>query len=465
MGFSETIFTPGKVLYKGFGKISCSALLKDTRFFYLTEERRTAKNYGTACAYKVKKILRLFDMTHQNIEALLRSGYPLSSEMKGLLRFVMGTGITIGEQVATAKALMGNVGAGKLPNETNARRGQRLSYKHMNKKVFASLSREFLVPEGYDGYYSPPKPSVFHGGKFHSEIMLNNAYQNIERMSGPTPVISRRSFKWALPRLFLEFTKGTKTLVKPYGGGLTIFCTGGMGVRLYLQSKLKSLPEKVRRTNDFDFTFAVPNKLTSDKVVASYVHFMRKLMTGHVARFVTWLNRNYPGINARIKVNRFVRSPYWNPREQVPGTHRKIYQVISYQIVTGKNDETDLIDTALAVYPGSGRHMIHVPLSYRTGIPIQKVKYQVKDSLALLSGSFLYDGLISQRNPLTGKHPEKGEKNTERALALLRVSKKNKNLSGVRKAAAPLLQNVLLKNISAARKNSRAVNRAIKKIR
>jgi hypothetical protein len=109
--------------------------------------------------------------------------------------------------------------------------------------------------------------------------------------------------------------------------------------------------------------------------------------------------------------------------------------------------------------------MIHVPLSYRTGIPIQKVKYQVKDSLALLSGSFLYDGLISQRNPLTGKHPEKGEKNTERALALLRVSKKNKNLSGVRKAAAPLLQNVLLKNISAARKNSRAVNRAIKKIR
>jgi hypothetical protein len=166
--------------------------------------------------------------------------------------------------------------------------------------------------------------------------------------------------------------------------------------------------------------------LPSDKVVGSYVHFMRKLMTGHVARFVTWLNRNYPGINARIKVNRFVRSPYWNPREQVPGTHRKIYQVISYQIVTGKNDATDLVDTALAVYPGSGRHMIHVPLSYRTGIPIQKVKYQVKDSLALLSGSFLYDGLISQRNPLTGKHPEKGEKNTERALALLRVSKKNK---------------------------------------
>jgi hypothetical protein len=35
----------------------------------------------------------------------------------------------------------------------------------------------------------------------------------------------------------------------------------------------------------------------------------------------------------------------------------------------------------------------------------------------------------------------------------------------VRKAAAPLLQNVLLKNVGAARKNSRAVNSAIKKIR
>ena len=164
-------------------------------------------------------------------------------------------------------------------------------------------------------------------------------------------------------------------------------------------------------------------------------------------------------------MNRFVRSPYWKPREQVPGTSRKVYQVISYQIVTGRNEETDLIDTALAVYPGSGRHMIHVPISYRTGIPIQKLKYQVKDSLALLSGSFLYDGLISQRNPLTGKHPEKGEKNTERAVELLRVSRRNRNLNPIRKAAAPLLQNVLFRNLGAARRNARAVNREIKKIR
>lgn len=464
MGFSETIFTPGKVLYKGFEHLSCRALLKNTRLFYLTEDRGTAKKYGNTCSYRVKKTLRLFDMTHPNIEALLKSGYPLTPDTKGLLRFAMGTGITIGEQVATARALLGNK-AGKLPNQSNTRRGQRLSYTNINKKVFSSFSKEFLVPEGYDGYYAPAKPSRFHGGKFDAEIMLNNAYQCIERAVGPAPVISRRSFKWALPRLFMDFTKGTKTLVKPYGGGLTIFCTGGMGVRLYLQSKMKSLPEKIRRTNDFDFTFAVPNKLPSDKAVASYVHFMRKLMTGHVTRFVTWLNRNYPGINARIKVNRFVRSPYWKPREQVPGTSRKVYQVISYQIVTGRNEETDLIDTALAVYPGSGRHMIHVPISYRTGIPIQKLKYQVKDSLALLSGSFLYDGLISQRNPLTGKHPEKGEKNTERALELLRVSKRNRNLNPIRKAAAPLLQNVLFRNLGAARRNARAVNREIKKIR
>jgi len=464
-GLSETIFPPGKILYKGLENLSCKILLRDTRFFYLTERAHIAKDYGNLCKFRTKKTLRLFDLTHANIEKLLRSKYPLSKEVKGLLRVVLGTGVTIGEQVAAVKILMGK-NAGPLPRITNTRKGQRLSYKELNHIVFGALSHQFLIPEGYDGYYAPKKPSLFHGGTFHSEIMLVNAHQSIENAGGgqPAPVVSNRSIKWALPQLFIEYCKGTKRLVKPYGGNMTIFCTGGMAVRLYLQQKKANLPPKIRQTKDFDFTFAVPRQLPSQKAVASYAYAMQTIMTHHLTGFVQWLNRHYQGVNARLKVNKYARSKYDAPRLQVPGTKRKVYQVITYQIATGKNDVTDLVDTALAVYPRASRDMLHVPMSYTLGIPIQKLKYQVKDSLALLSGSFLYRGLIAKRNPIKGAVKEKGQKNAERVFELLRISKRNRTLNNARRAAAPLLQNVTLGNLKKAKVNAKRVNRVMKKI-
>ena len=465
-GFSETIFPPGKILYKGLENLSCKILLRDTRFFYLTERTHVAKDYGTLCKFRAKKTLRLFDLTHANIEKLIRSRYPLSKEVKGLLRVVLGTGVTIGEQVAAAKILMGE-NAGPLPRITNTRKGQRLSYKELNRLVFGALSHQFLIPEGYDGYYAPKKPSLFHGGTFHSEIMLVNAYQSIENAGKdqPAPVVSNRSITWALPQLFIEYCKGTKRLVKPYGGNMTIFCTGGMAVRLYLQQKKTNLPPKIRQTKDFDFTFAVPRQLSSQKAVASYAYAMQTIMTRHLTGFIRWLNKHYSGVNARLKVNKYARSKYDAPRLQVPGTKRKVYQVITYQIATGKNDVTDLVDTALAVYPRASRDMLHVPISYKLGIPIQKLKYQVKDSLALLSGSFLYRGLIAKRNPIKGAVKEKGQKNAERVFELLRISKRNRTLNNARRAAAPLLQNVTLGNLKKAKVNAKRVNRVVKKIK
>lgn len=468
MVFTETVFPPGKVLYKGLEGIPCQTLLRDTSTFYLTESLPTAKNYGNACKFKVKKTLRLFDLTHRNVTQLLRSGYPLSQETKGLLRVVMGTGITVGEQVQAAKVLMGPE-AGKLPKETNKREGQRLSYKKLNKLVFGKLNKEFFIKEGYDGYYAPKKKSIFHGGTFHNEIMLTNAYQKIERLQGAAPVISQSSFASALPRIFMDFCKGTTRLVRPYGGGLTIFCTGGMGVRLYLSQLGKNLPPKIRRTSDFDFTFAVPHQLPSEEAVSSYIFTMRKIMYGHLTAFVRYLNREYQGINASLRVNRFKRSKYDDPRLQVPGTGRRVYQVMTYQIITGNREVTDLVDTALAVYPGASRKMLHLPFSYRLGIPIQKLRYQLKDSLALLSGSFVYKGLISKRNPLTGIVKEKGQKNVERVKELVKVVRSKRsyytNLSSIANAVGPLLVNVSLQNRRAARRNAVAVNRALKKIK
>lgn len=469
MVFSETILPAGKILYKGLKQISCQTLLSDTRFFYLTDDYSTARTYGNPCKYRLKRTVRLFNLSHNNIAELLKSKYPLSEKTRHLLRVALGTGVTVGQQVRAARALFGQ-NAGSLPSAKSKVRGQRLSFTELNKLAFGNLTREFLGPEGYDGYYAAKKRTIFHSGLFHSEIMINNAYQTIERLSGPArmPVTTTRSFSWALPRLFMEFSKGTTRLVRPYGGGLTIFCTGGMAIRLYLQIRKQQLPSKIRKTADFDFTFGVPHKLTSDTQVASYVYSMRKIMTDHLNDFTKYLNRHYQGINARLKINSFTRSPYDNPRMQVPGTGRRIYQVISYQIITGKNDVTDIVDTALAVYPKCSRHMLHLPFSYKIGIPIQRLRYQLKDSMALLSGAFVHGGLISHRNPITGKVKEKGQKNAERTKKLLElISKRRKhyrNLLPIGATAIPLLENIAKRNLKSARFHAKKVNKALKKI-
>jgi len=299
--------------------------------------------------------------------------------------------------------------------------------------------------------------------------MLNNAYQKIERLRGPAPVVSGKSFSAALPRIFTDYCKKTTRLVRPYGGGLTIFCTGGMGVRLYLAALGRDLPPKIRRTNDFDFTFAVPRQLASEKLVSTYALTMRTIMYEHLNAFVRYLNRNYKGINASLRINQFKRSKYDAPRLQVPGTGRRVYQVVTWQIVTGTKEVTDLADSALTVYPRASRDMLHLPFSYKAGIPIQKLRYQLKDSMALLSGSLLHKGLISKRNPLTGEAKEKGQKNVERVKELVKVIRKKrayyKNLVPIANATGPLLVNLSLENVRAARRNAVAVNRELKKIK
>jgi hypothetical protein len=113
--------------------------------------------------------------------------------------------------------------------------------------------------------------------------------------------------------------------------------------------------------------------------------------------------------------------------------------------------------------------MLHLPFSYKTGIPIQKLRYQFKDSLALLSGSMVYRGLISKRNPLTGIAKEKGEKNTERVKELIKVIRSKRsyynNLIPAANSTNPLLVNINLKNVRRARINARGVNKAMKKIK
>jgi hypothetical protein len=467
MVFTETIIPLDTVLYKGMARgVKCSTLLKETRSFYLTESRQTARTYGAPCPFRVTHKLRLFDLTHANIQLLLKV-YPLSDETKMLVQVATGTNLTLGQQTAAVRSLFGDSAAKGYPAAHNRRRGQRLSFTELNHKAFGGLTREFLRVEKYDGYYARAKESAFHHGKFHSEIMLTNAYRNIER-TNHLPIVSHTSIAAAMPRIFGEFCKRTTRLTRAYGGGLVIFCTGGMAVKMYLEQRRVPLPPPIRRTSDYDFSFAVPRYLKSERQLATYVYSMRKIMSAHMNSFIKYLNRNYAGCNARLRVVRFTRSPHDNPRMQIPTTKRRIYQVMTYQVLTGRAEATDLVDTALAVYPGIKRSDLHMPYSYKLGIPIQRLRYQYKDALAILSGSLVYDGLISHRNPIVGKVKEKGLKDTIRVERFMRVIASDPrhyaNLLPISRKAVPLLEGVLAQNLKGAKAAARSVEKMVSRI-
>lgn len=478
MVFSETIIPAGATLYKGFESrsVGCNTLLRDTRTFFLTEKKSAAGLYGKPCVYRTKKTLRLFDLTDANVRLLLQSKYPLGNDTKHLLRIAVGTGVTRGYQKQAIHHLFGSPNAKNLEVRTlNTKKGERLSYKELNRYVFGNLSREFLTPEKYDGYYAPSKNSVFHAGRFNSEIMLVNAYRRVEKPGTPMrgggsirlPVVAGRSIKWAIPRIFAEYSKRKQTLIKPYGK-MVVFCTGGMAIRAYLASRGIKLTEKIRRTSDYDFTFALPEVVRSSTELAKHVSLMRSIMSKHLISFINYLNRKYAGANAKLKITQFARSSYNNPRMQVPSTKRRIYQVYSFQVVLNDKETVDLADAALAVYPGASRSMIHPQFSRKLGIPVQRLRYQFKDELAILAGSFLYKGLIAKRNPFTGKKG-KGAKDVARVQSLVRVVNSNKkryaNLANASEKAKLFLKAISKKNMKAAKIRAGNVEKVLKNIR
>jgi len=418
MIFDETVIPRGARLYKGMPR---GMHPRRTRNFFLTSSVRTARGYGpTINTYVATKPLRLFVLSHKNVKLLLDK-YPMSAAAKVMLRLALGTGTTRARQHLAYKVVLR--GKGHLPGARNTRPGQRLSFGELDHQVFEKLSREFLVPEKYDGYYAPAKPSIFHGGIFHSEIMISRPMHAIKpapRVAPPVqrrPGVSHAQIIKRLPALFVEYSKTQRRLLRPYGGFIP-YLGGGMAVKLYLEARAIKAPPKVLNTTDFDFTFAVPKRLTSKMGVAMRVVAMRKVMTTHLEGFTTWLARSF-GVRPQITVKDFVP-----PVRLLPTTGKRIYQVISYGLqFPGVAKPVDFVDTTLAHVPGMSREHIHHVFSRSFGMPIERLKTMYKNVLVVLAGSFVTkDPSLKSRNPLTGNRAEKGLKNTARLATLIRAN-------------------------------------------
>lgn len=460
--FTEIRIAPGTILYKGL-PVSCTTLLKDIRYFYLTDDQTHARKYGNVCAFRVKKLLRLFEMNHENIRKVLALPN-LSKVTKWRLETAFGTGITTGEQIRRLKAYkMKDIPKGIDPKLG----GQRASWTVLNKKLGTYFSQDFLRARGYDGYYAEGKWSVFHAGFFSSEIMLTNAYQKIERAEGRLPVLSLRSltFPQVLARLFTEYSKRNKRLIRPHKE-FVIFCTGGQAVNLYLRQRTRAARLRlIRQTSDFDFSFAVKDPIKSAMELRHKGAVMRRVMQEHMDGFAQFINKNYKGANVEVRFKPGRR--VLHPPLQVPATGRRTYIVYTWQLKVGKKI-IDVADSALALYPGASREWLSKRFSMATGIPIEQAKYQLIDALGILAGSFLHTTQVAKRNPLTG-NALKGGKNMVRANQLSKViinhaknykpelvrlstktrnllnKIKNKNLRGARIEAATL--EALVKNL------------------
>jgi len=418
MIFDETVIPKGARVYKGMPR---GMHPRRTRNFFLTSSVRSARGYGpTINTYVATKPLRLFVLSHRNVNLLLDK-YPMSPAAKVMLRLALGTRTTRARQHLAYRVVLR--GKGYLPGARNTRPGQRLSIGDLDHQVFEKLSREFLVPEKYDGYYAPAKPSIFHGGIFHSEIMIARPMHAIKPAPRAVlqvqrrPGVSHAQIIKRLPALFVEYSKTQRRLLRPYGGFIP-YLGGGMAVKLYLEARAIKAPPKVLQTTDFDFTFAVPKRLTTKADVGARVIGMRKVMTTHLEGFVTWLGRSF-GVRPQIVVKDFVP-----PVRLLPTTGKRIYQVISYGLqFPGVAKPVDFVDTTLAHVPGMSRDHIHHVFSRSFGMPIERLKTMYKNVLVVLAGSFVTkDPALKSRNPLTGNRAEKGLKNTARLATLIRAN-------------------------------------------
>jgi hypothetical protein len=319
----------------------------------------------------------------------------------------------------------------------------------MNRDVFERFSNDFLIKNGYDGFYAPPKRTGFHGGVFPAEIMLCDASRTLVRPGiERAPVLSRVSVVRELPQLFIKYCRRNRTLLRVYRNLFVPELGGGMGVKLYLEARGKPAPKKVTDTRDFDFTFAVPKRL-GQREARRRALIMKTIMYRHVAGFVAWLNRTYTRTNARLIVTEFVPDI-----KVLPATGKTVYHVSQFYIQFPAQEPIGFVDATLAYVPGTSRDDIHPVYSKMYGLPIERLKKLYDSVLTVLAGSFVFPG-IKKRNPLTGQNSQKGKKNVSRLGALQNLAPRNvklvrnlinrikkRDVSGAKRKASLLIKNI-----------------------
>lgn len=419
---------------------------------------KVARMYGSVCTYEARRPLKLFTLTHTSIKSVFKY---LSPNTKLLMKFIFGTDIMRKNQTITIAQLFGK----KPSRASKYSLGERLSVTEIDTIALRSFAREYLTKRGYDGAYMPMKKSKFHGSKFHEEIFVSKfgllkqvgGGRESQGLSSPMSKRSRssRSFGTNLPmsEIFAKYTKGTRRLINPYRSKFVMFLSGGMAVKLYLRAR----GIRTAKTSDFDFKFAVPRALKTQRQIDQLGNLMKRVMYNHVAGFVRFLNRN--GIKAQMEVRELKGVPLDKPGGL--SSSKKVYKVYNFTIITPSR-KYELVDTSLVLVPGITRSKyISLKWSRRFGMPIQTLMHLWKDTLYILAGSFVIDK-IKLRNPIDGDKKEKGIKNAIRTGHLSFLTARKRGTKGLVNASRKLVKNVIRRNKASGTRHARQILKMLK---
>ena len=254
-----------------------------------------------------------------------------------------------------------------------------------------------------------------------------------------------------IPKLFIEYSKSHTDLTRQRRD-FVHYLSGGMAVKLFLRSQKISPNVRTKSTTDFDFVFAVPNKLSNSEMKLKF-NAMDRMMSKHVNGFGKWMLMKHK-IPATITKEILVPPVRVNPI-----TKKEIYKVIQYKIeIVGMKPE-GLVDTTLAYIPGVRRYQLLDKYTAKFGMPIQRLKYLYKGVLTVLASSFssfaAKNTSLGSRNPLTGSRKEKGLKDTARIANLMRAQ------SRASTAAQKLVKHIKSGNVQQAYKEA---NRVLKNL-
>lgn len=400
-------------------------------------------------AKMARRTLKLFRMNHTSIKKVFK--YLRPSTVK-LLKFAFGTDVERKVQSRYYYKMFGTPNNSNIKLNYGSAPGQRLSVLQIDAKVIRMFTRDFLTRNRYDGVYISQKISSFHRKTIPARIFITRpvaTLANVRVLS--TPVKKHPS----LQEMFVGYTSRTTRLVKPRSEGMTVFLSGGMAIKLYLRARRAHVAKKVADTSDFDFKFAVPRSLKTEREVESHAATMKRIMTSHMTGFIKYINSRY-----NLGSTLIVKEIRGAPVNKAGGANiKKLYKAYNFAVKMGpKSPAEELVDTSLVVYPAISRDHMNLKFSRMFGMGIPKLKYLWKDTVRLLAGSFV-DPLIKLRNPIYGDKKEKGLKNTDRVRNLAKLMRPSNDPLVV--ASKKLTENIIAKQKTASERNSRDILKLI----
>ena len=431
----ESIEIPvNTILYKGLRipGITCRTPVLDTTLFYVTHDTSIATMYSnsTICSYRVNKQLKLFVLNQRNVMKLLNEP-SLTNLNKQRIQLVTGVGVTKAQQAMHFGSAYAVWGYNQSP-------GQRLSTTNTNRTAFTPLC-SFLQANGYDGYFAYEKNSVFHAGKFHSEIMLCDASALLKRnrnmkatllnnSSLNLPLLSRSQVKERIVTYFLTgYSKRFNIFqlnrdhiignIKP-----VMFVAPGMAVKLYAsvtptsnmkidqQTVFNETISIINNTSDLDISInlnLIPDIGTLQILSERVFSYFQKMCTDFIGALSIAYN-NLPILLTTRKGN-------INPRLQGhPFTNKTVFVVHSF-FANIDGVAHDLMDIALQHDSTINENSINKKISQTIGLPMLKKRDLFNQLLIMAKIDILGTSPMNmKRHPVTGNQKSKGIKDLYR---------------------------------------------------